>query len=98
MDPIIDLSLDGLTQIISESSKTISDCIKEQSLPELSFDVGGPDKFPVPPSFQKVQLARLKLIEATRLLEVLALGPGDAMRAMAARVSSSKFSRATFHD
>ena len=77
MEPTKDYSLEGLTARIVESSKTINDCINQHGLPKLSFDADGPVVFPVPPTFPAVHLARLALLEATKLLSRLVTGPGD---------------------
>ena len=89
MEPIpeSEITLEGLTKKISESSKIISEFIKEHNLPPLSFAVGGPSRFHVPPSETAVQMARLKLVEATSLLHNLVLGHVDTVQQVAGRVS-----------
>ena len=77
MEPTEDYSLEGLTVRIVESSKTIIDCIDQHGLPKLSLDADGPGEFPVPPTIPAVHMARLALLEATRLLNRLVAGPGD---------------------
>ncbi|KAL9116310.1 MAG: hypothetical protein Q9187_007166 [Circinaria calcarea] len=82
MEPIQDITLEGLTKTISECSKVIGDCINKQGFPQLSLEVDGPAEFPVPPSFPQVTAARFKLLEATRLLNSLVSGPTESVRAI----------------
>ena len=86
MEPASDLTLEGLTARVVQSSKLISDCIKQQNLPAMSFDVDGPGSFPVPPAFPDVQAARFALIEASDLLRKLALGAKENVEELACAV------------
>lgn len=88
MEPTKDYSLEGLTARIVESSKAISDCIDQHGLPKLSLDADGPAVFPVPPTFPAVHMARLALLEATKLLYRLVTGPGDHAIFVSANVRS----------
>lgn len=88
MEPTKDYSLEGLTARIVESSKTISDCINQHGIPKLSLDADGPAVFPVPPTFPAVHMARLALLEATKLLNRLVAGPGDHAILVSANVCS----------
>jgi len=88
MEPTRDHTLDGLTSTIVENSKIISNSIKDNGLPHLSFDVNGPAAFPVPPTFVAAQGARLALIEATKLLERLVVGPTETVQWIAMAVAT----------
>ena len=88
MEPATNLTLEGLTARIADSSKTISDCFNAQGFRPLSFTVDGPTSFPVPPSFALVQAARLALIEATDLLRRLVIGPQEYTHWIATAVRS----------
>ena len=89
MEPTKDLTLEGLTARILESSTTISECIDQNRLPKLSFDSDAPAQFPVPPTFPAVHMARLALLEATTLLERLVQGPIDYVLLTSAHVRKS---------
>ena len=86
MEPAPDLTLQGLTARLVESSKVISDCIAQNGLPEMSFDANGPAQFPVPPTLPEAHIARLRLLEAAMLLERLVRGPIEAANRVAAAV------------
>lgn len=91
MEPIpdSDLTLEGLTHRIVEYSAVVGDCIRANNLPALSFDVNGPSRFPVPPTFPAAHAARLGLLEATQLLMRLVYGPGDYIKAVSGLVSNA---------
>ena len=86
MDPITDLTLDGLTTRINASSKVISECISQNNFPELTFETDGPANFPIPPQLADAQIARQQLIEAAGLIERLVRGPNEASSVKAAAV------------
>ena len=78
MGPATDLTLQGLTNVIAQASRTISEVITTQNLPPLSFSASGPSSFPIPPdNNQEAHLARLTLLEATELLRRLVIGPQE---------------------
>ena len=89
MEPATDLTVEGLTSRIVQSSKTISDCIEAEGLQHLSFAVDGPKTFPVPRTFPEVHVARLALIEATDLLRKLVIGPQENTHWICTAVSCS---------
>ena len=66
MEPTKDLTLEGLTARIAESTKTISECLYQNNLPKLSLDSSAPAEFSIPPTFPAVHVARLALLEATK--------------------------------
>ena len=86
MDRATDLTLQGLTARLVESSKVISDCISQNALPDMSFDANGPAQFPVPASFPQVHMARLQLLEAVALIQRLVRGPNATANEVASRV------------
>lgn len=86
MEPASDLTLQGLTARLVESSKVISDCISQNGLPDMSLDADGPAQFPVPSSFPQVHLARWQLLEAVMLIQRLIRGPIAAANQVASAV------------
>ena len=85
MEPASDLTLEGLTALIAQSSRTISDTITSQKLQPLSFSASGPQAFPIPPqNNQAAYAARLAIIEATELLHRLIIGPQEYVHWIAA--------------
>lgn len=75
MEPATDLTIKGLTARIAASSKTVTDCLARNELPQPSFAVGGPATFP---TYPEVHAARFALTEATDLLNKLLLGPTES--------------------
>ncbi|CAD6592867.1 MAG: hypothetical protein ASARMPREDX12_006536 [Alectoria sarmentosa] len=96
MEPAPDLTLQGLTARLVESSKVISDCIAQNGLPEMSFDANGPAQFPVPPTLPEAHIARLRLLEAAMLLERLVRGPIEAANRVAAAHHDSASTRTLY--
>jgi hypothetical protein len=84
----LSLSFTELTQLVQESSKTISEYLQKHSLPEptLKADAfpffpgtGAPDVDPYPRIPEDVRKARLQLQEAAYNLAQMASGPTDAI-------------------
>jgi hypothetical protein len=81
-----------LSDQIAENTKIITDYLESKGLEAASFDVDGLDSYPIPPSEEAPFKARLKLINLTKELHDLALGPKEGLRFLAwdVRCSISK--------
>ena len=74
-------TLEGLAAQINTHTTALSQLLNEANLPAPSF---GPDAPPSPPhgeKFEKVQSARMSLIEAAQAIRDLALGPVECVTA-----------------
>ncbi|KAK3990138.1 S-adenosyl-L-methionine-dependent methyltransferase [Cladorrhinum sp. PSN332] len=68
-----------LAEEISHNTGIITECLKSHGLPQPSFDADSPSH-PIPETDEKMSSARSALIEATKALNALAVGPGEAIR------------------
>lgn len=74
-------TLEGLAAQIDTHATALSQLLTEANLPAPSF---APDAPPSPPhgtKFEKIQVARMSLIEAAQAIRDLALGPVDCITA-----------------
>jgi hypothetical protein len=71
--------LTQLAEEISRNTSVIVEHLKSNRLPQPSFDVDGPSH-PIPDNDERLSEARHALIEATRALHVLAVGPAETTR------------------
>jgi 6-hydroxytryprostatin B O-methyltransferase len=74
-------SLQGLADQVQLQASELSRLLAEANLPSPSF---APDAPPAPPhgkEFEKVQAARMSLIESANAIRDLALGPEDCITA-----------------
>lgn len=78
----------ALSDEISKNSKILTDYLGEKGLEAASFDVDGPDEWPISPSDEEPFKARLNLIAATKELQDLSLGPKEGLRYLAWDVST----------
>lgn len=76
-------SIRVLSDEIAENTKIIADYLESKGLETPSFDVNGLDSYPIPPSEEVPFKARLKLINLTKELHDLALGPKEGLRFLA---------------
>jgi hypothetical protein len=82
-------TLEVLAMQVSSHTKDLNQLLAEANLPSPSF---GPDAAPSPPhgkDYEKVQAARMALIEAAQAIRDLALGPDDCITAYSDGVSPS---------
>lgn len=69
-------TFDGLAAVISENAKVLESFLASSpQIPRPSLKADSPPMFPAPPEAAEVHEAKMKLIEATRELQQLALGP-----------------------
>ncbi|OCT44649.1 S-adenosyl-L-methionine-dependent methyltransferase [Cladophialophora carrionii] len=66
-----------LAQSISDQARVIADMLDEQQLPQPSFTLDAPLKFPEGQDQRKLQDARMSLLTSTLALEQLVTGPQD---------------------
>lgn len=74
-------TLEDLAAQINTNAAAYSQLLTEANLPAPSF---APDAPPAPPhgtEFEKIQAARMSLIEAAQAIRDLALGPSDCITA-----------------
>jgi hypothetical protein len=69
-----------LSNIISEKTKVITDCLASKGVEPPSFDVNGLADYPISPNDTEAFEARLELIAATKELYALSHGPKDHIR------------------
>ena len=72
-----------LSDEIAENTKIINEYLNAKGLAAPSFDVDSLDEYPIPPGDDVPFKARLKLIDATKQLHDLALGPKESLRFLA---------------
>jgi len=72
-----------LSDEIAANTKIITDYLESKGLAVVSFDVDGLAEYPIPPSEDAPFKARLKLIDLTKQLHDLALGPKESLRFLA---------------
>ena len=75
-------TLEGLAAQINTHATALSQLLTEANLPAPSF---APDAPPSPPhgkDFERIQAARMSLIEAAQAVRDLALGPVDCITAL----------------
>ena len=80
-------SLTQIAESILANTKTIENFFASSNLPELSFSARGPKDFPVGVEHTEIHNARDALIDATKELRDLLIGPTDMLRWMSVNVS-----------
>ncbi|RFU32348.1 hypothetical protein B7463_g3998, partial [Scytalidium lignicola] len=75
-------SLTQLAKSILANAQIIEDFLSSNNLPQPSFDVKGPKDFPVGTEHAEIHVARHALIDATRELRNLIIGPVDTLKWM----------------
>ncbi|KAI9727413.1 MAG: hypothetical protein M1834_008419 [Cirrosporium novae-zelandiae] len=88
-------SIDDLADQISASTKIISNFLKSNNLPQLSFDKNAPLEFPHAP--EDILAARRNLREATKTLYDLATGPSEHLRWLACHYHDMNSLRWIYH-
>lgn len=79
-------SFNGLASIISKNADVIENYLSSsEKIPKPTLGPDGPHHFPVPPDTFEIQLAREKLLDAVRRLQLLALGPVEALFQLSSR-------------
>lgn len=81
-------TLTALAARIAKSAEAIESFLKENQLPEPSFEADGPKNFPVTDKNPEILAARDELIDCTQELRDLVVGPTDTIkwRTMVVRV------------
>lgn len=69
-----------LAQIISGETTKVDDYVQSNGLPPLSFHPRAPRSCPVPSSAIDIQMSRKAVINATKELQMLMMGPRESMR------------------
>ena len=80
-------TLEGLASQVNSHASALSKLLAEAKLAQPSF---APDAAPSPPhgkEYEKVQAARMALVEAAQSIRDLALGPDDCITAFSDGVS-----------
>lgn len=90
-------SLKALSSTISQESDRLAAYIDEHKLPNPSFDVDGPESFPVPAEDVELQKSRMTLFKAAQDLASLALGPVETLRWQAWNVHRPAFTTIPFY-
>jgi hypothetical protein len=80
-------SLIKLAQSILENSKIIEEFFSSNNLLPLSFNVNGPKTFPVGIEHTEIHNAHYAVIDATKELRDLVIGPKDTLNWMLVNVS-----------
>lgn len=75
--------------IISENTAIVNNFFVSINLPTPSFDFAGPPRIAIPPKETDVVAAHLKVIDATKDLRNLMLGPTAALMAITVRTQLS---------
>ena len=70
----------GLAALISDSAKILERYLaSSDQIPRPTLGPDSPPGFPAPPEAAEIHGAREQLLEAIRLLQMLALGPAQAL-------------------
>jgi hypothetical protein len=81
-----------LSNIIAEKTAVIDAYLDEKGLPQPSFDPDGPAELgPIAREDEHIQKARIELIDATKELRDLAIGPADTVRYLPWDVRTLRF-------
>lgn len=73
-------SFTGLASIISENAQVIEKFLSSSDdIPQPSLGADSSHFFPAPPQATEVNAAREELLDAVRLLQMLALGPVEGL-------------------
>lgn len=89
--------LTELTNIIATETKKIDQFFAKNSIPHLSFDPDAPADFPVPSSNAEIQEARRTVVNATKELHDLMVGPRETIRWMAWSFNDNLSLHAAYH-
>ena len=73
---------------INIHAKSMTDLLAAHNLPTPSFASDAPPSVPFEQEYEKIQIARMALIEAAETIKDLALGPDDFMKWTVFLVSS----------
>jgi hypothetical protein len=72
-----------LSQEIATKTKIVTEYLTSKDLDAASYDVNGLAEFPIPPEDGEAYKARLDLVELTKELHDIALGPAENVRYLA---------------
>lgn len=79
-------SFTGLASVIAENSKIIDQYLSSSdNIPQPTLGPDGPHHFPAPPDALEVKMARESLLDAVNKLQLLALGPVEALLQLSSR-------------
>ncbi|KAF2140298.1 uncharacterized protein K452DRAFT_335379 [Aplosporella prunicola CBS 121167] len=95
MAPVARLSM--LADLIARETRKIEDYFAANGLPGLSFDADAPLDFPVPSSNIDIHAARRTVIDATKELHGLMVGPSESLRWLAWSYNDNLSLRAVYH-
>lgn len=84
------LSLTELAKSILEDAQTLDSFLSSHNLPQPSFAADGVKDFPVGTEHADIHAIRHRLIDATKELRDLVVGPKDTIKWMIMNVSSLK--------
>ena len=80
MAPVMSEDPAELGSIISENTRKVTDYLRRNGLPFPSFGVDAPAKSMIAPQALEIEDARRTVIDATRRLRNLMLGPQDYLQ------------------
>lgn len=75
-------SLVQLAKSILEDAQTIENFLTANDLPQPAFDLAGPKEFPVGVENTEIHATRHRLIDSTKELRDLIIGPKDSIKWM----------------
>jgi len=76
---------------ISKHAAVLNDYITTKNLPQPSFEKDGPPISPIPKTESSIEQSRVALIEASRAIHDLAMGPTESLLWTALAVSKKYF-------
>lgn len=80
MAPVTSEDIAELSTIISENTRKVTEYLQQNGLPFPSFGIEAPTKSMIAPAASGIEDARLAVIDATRKLRNLMLGPQDYLQ------------------
>lgn len=80
MAPVLSEDIAELSTIISENTQQVTDYLHHNGLPFPSFSAEAPTTSLIAPEASEIENARLAVIDATRRLRNLMLGPQDYLQ------------------
>lgn len=83
-----------LAELILENAKSLDEYIQKKNIPQPSFGVDGPPELSIPAEEEQAMTAKSNLINASKLLHGLVLGPYESVRWQSVNVKQTfKYSR-----
>lgn len=78
-------SIESLSEAIANNTRKVADYLHSEGLPFPSFDIDAPNESVIPAEAVEIQNARADVVNDTRKLRDLMLGPRDYLQSFTVR-------------